>query len=852
MSHRRPPDTPAVSGEQQALQRKLADLVRKRQYGQALRLREQALRRHPDWSLSPGEAQLCCLEGQQALEQQQLKHAEAAFRRALAVDPGGEGLLGMVRLRLQQQLPQQALQLLEQAFAAGQLDPNHAGVLLKLLLLQGQEQRLRSLLREQPQRFQSHQIHWASGVLNLLDGHPQQARRQFDQMAAPATPGDHRAVWRAWALREAGDLPAAAAALQGADHPACAALALDLAARSDQHPAALLSGLRCPPPEPELAWALELLHQLRHNRPIPAAELLLAHERSLLAVLPELASLRRPLLLQAGQEALEREAPQEAIRFWRPLVEPPGFDADLALRLYPLLIDAGDEDELLEAERLAASLLGWLRRCARDEPQAWPEPRLSTTLARLHCWQAHAQMRLGMRQQARRSVEQARQLAPDHADVLGARGLLAVMNGASAAAIPLLRQALDGGCSNPAVFHLLEEELDDSGQTEERRRLLHDHGLRFGVASSPEDEAETGHPLWLEALSQPDALTMANALRANPAAGGGGIASLQIFLDHASSSQGSGSGEAAAVQRRKLSLALAEARPRWDALLAALQPLERVQALTAIVAVILRFCRRGGKSLSAEISARLLQLEQLADSKGLPEADQALRALLLLHGLGLKRGESPEPQARLLLRRSPQPERLLALALLDLRLLASTRPWQPLLLDLQRRDPSNPLLTLALASMERSGSYSYHCLSKDAFDQARRLQDKEGLAACRREQAWIEAEQERELFHRQARQLADDPAWQQRLVRLDLRKLLRSMVAEQGAPDCSEAWIDAMLPAFEQQIRTLFVHLGPAEFDRQLLEMAPAPADAEPDHRRKRDDPPPPHPQRRRRTFMDL
>lgn len=802
-----------ASSDRPSLQRKLNDLVRKRQYSQALRLQQQALRRHPDWQLTPTEAQLCCLEGQQALEQQQPKRAETAFRRALALAPGGEGLLGMVRLRLQQQQAQQALQLVEEAFAAGQLDPNHAGVLLKLLLLQGQEQRLRSLLREQPQRFQSHQIHWAAGVLNLLDGDPRQARRQFEQMAAPATPGDHRGLWRAWALREAGDLPAAAAALEGADHPACAALALDLAVCSDQHPGALLSSLRIQPPAPERAWALELLHHLRHNRPLPAAELLLDHERSLLALLPELASLRRPLLLQAGQEALEREAPQEAIRFWRLIVERPAFDADLALRLYPLQIESDDEEDLLQAERLAASLLSWLRRLARDEPQAWPEPRLSTTLARLHCWQACAQMRLGMRQQARRSVEQARQLAPDHADVLGARGLLAAMNGASATAMPLLRQALDQGCRNAPVFHLLEELLDESGQTEERQRLLHDHGLRFGVDSSREEWQDNSHPVWLQALSLPDAVSLAIALSTNPTASGAGVASLEIFSRHAMAPQSSLPDGAISVRGRKLNLAVAQASPCWDSLLADLPPLERVQALTAIVVAMLRFCRRGGKALSAEISARILQLEELAAAKGTPAAEQALRSLLLLQGLSIKRGESPEPKARLLLRRSARPERLLPLALLDLRLLASTRPWREMVLDLQRRDPNQPLLTLALASMERIPSYSYNCLCRDAFEQARRLQDQEALAACRREQAWIEEELEQREIQRLDRNLAVDPAWQERADRLDIRGLLLGMVDQQGT-EADEARIDALLPEFEQQMRMAFLHLGPEEFDR--------------------------------------
>ncbi len=126
-----------------ATQLKLAELVAQRHYSQALRVREQALRRHPHWKRSSCEAQLCCLEGRQALDQQQPKRAEAAVNRALAL--GGEALLvlAQLQLQLQQQQPQRALALLEHSFQAGELAPEQAGAYLKLLLLQGQESTVR-------------------------------------------------------------------------------------------------------------------------------------------------------------------------------------------------------------------------------------------------------------------------------------------------------------------------------------------------------------------------------------------------------------------------------------------------------------------------------------------------------------------------------------------------------------------------------------------------------------------------------------------------------------------------------------------------------------------------------------
>ncbi len=848
MAHPRPEAKPS-GADGDATQRKLSELVARQNYSQALRLCEQALRRQPDRILSPTPAQLWILEANQALEQQQPKRAETAFSRALALEPGGEALLGMARLRLAQDRPEQALGLLEQAFQAGQLAPEYAGAYLKLLLLQGQNQRVRTLLRERSQCFQSQQIHWAAGVLSLQEGNPSQARRQFQQMAAPATPGDHRAVWRAWALAEAGDPQAAAEALKGSDHPACAALALDLAARGDQHCAGLLSGMRLSPQQAARLTALELLQQLRQNRPLQAAELLLAHERQLLNAFPELAPLRRPLLVQAGQQALEQGAPSAAIRYWRPIVDRPTFDADLALRLYPLLIAGDDDDELQEAERLSELLLSWLRRAARANPADWPEPLLSTTLAQLHCWLANAQMRLGWHQQARRSIEQAAQLAPDHADVSGCRGLLADCGGDTAAAIPLLWRAVEAGTSLVPIFHVLSEILAEEGRLEERQRLLRDHGARFGVSAPLETELEDALPRWLEVLSEADALALANTLSALPPGGGAGIAALRIFDAHVFAPGGLGAGGTAAVNLRKLDLQLLKASAAWNALLAELPPQQQVEALVALVAAILRFCRRGGKALAAEISGRLQQLEQLLASAEPATAERARRGLLLLLGLGLKRGESPQARARPLLRECHNPGRQLAQALLELRLIGSTRPWQEMVRELRRQDPGEPLLSLALATMERSFTTPYSRLRDQAFEQARRQQDREALAACRREQAWIEAKFDRDCALRRARSLADDPLWRKRIANMDLKAMLRDSLAATGCDPVSEAELERLLPLFERQLQEAYARMGPAEFDRQVREQA---MERRPQAEKPPERPPPPRPKPRRRTFMDL
>ena len=737
MPSRPPPSTADSSREESALKRKLADLVTKRRYGEAIRVREQALRRRPDLDLQPSEAQLWCLEGRQAAADGQGKRAEAALRKAMALGLAGEPHVALARLWLDQGQTDQALALLGEAFAAGGLPPAFAGAYLKLLLLAGEVEQARTLIRDQPRRFQTHQLQWAAGAISLLEGDPANARLQFARMTGAATASDHGAAWRAWACLEAGDPSAAAAALKGVDHPACVAVALDLIARGGQHPAELLDLTRRDLPRREQVLALALLHHLRQNNFLNAAQLLLANERAILSALPELASLRRSLLLLGGQQALERDAPAEAIACWRPIVDRPSFDADLALRLFPLLDRGEDEEEFQEAERLASQLLGWVRRAARDNPAAWPEPLLSTTLARLLCWQADQHMRLSSRQQARRCVEQAGQLAPESPDVVGRRGMLAFLVGDTEGSIPLLWQALDGGCRSDHVYEVLSEALEMTGQEAERRRLRQKHGASFDDGASPDLEGDR-IPSWLEALSRPDVALLARALRGSREHGGA-LEALRIFVEHVPLPASASTGGPPGGKPGKVSLALPAASDRWDSLLSTLEPAERVEALTAMLVAIHRFCRRVGKPVTSQIARRQEQLEQLATEPGTAHGEQALRALLLLHGLRLKRSEAPGPEIVRLLRRTHQPERALPLALLDLRLFVSTKPWRAMVDDLRRQDPQQPLLTLALATMERNGTSAYLERSQEAFEQARRQQDSLALAACRREQEWAMA-----------------------------------------------------------------------------------------------------------------
>jgi tetratricopeptide (TPR) repeat protein len=843
-SCRQRPSTAGNAGEHQLLQAKLANLVTRQRYSQAIRVREQALRRHPDLDLRPGEAQLWCLEGRQALAEGQPQRAETALTKAVDLGLPGEPHYLLARLWLERGQPERGLALLQESFEAGTLPVEYAGAYLKLLLISGQPERVRDLVRQQPKRFQSQQIHWAAGVLSLQAGDFTNARRQFRQMTGPASPGDFGGVWRAWAALEAGDATAAAAALQKADHPASRAVALSLAARTDQRPGELLELERRDLPRRELALALNLLHQLRQQNLLNAGLLLLSHERPLLAAVPELAALRRPLLLLAGQQALEREAPNEAIRCWRPIVDRPCLDPDLALRLYPLL-DQGGEEHWPEAERLASQLLGWVRRSARDNSAAWPQPLLSHTQARLHCWQTDQHLRLGMRQQVRRSAEQAQQLAPELPDVIGRQGMLAYVMGEDSRAISLLWQALDNGCRGNTVYDVLDEALEESGQQAERLRLQREHGPSFGFTPQPAGE-QAVLPTWLDALSQDDAPSMATKLSLTPERGPV-LEVLRIFVDHVLPPGGSANGGPASFDPRKVTLDLVPATIRWDTLIAALPATDRVQAITAILVATHRFAVRTGKAMRGQIESRLAELEELAAEPGTAHAEQALQNLLLLAGLRLRRQEALRQEAARLLRRSHQPERLLSRALLDLHLLTTTKPWQAIVDDLHRQDPQNPLLLLALATMQRTFTTPYERLADQAFGLARRLQDGEALAACRRERWWAEESDDRKIARLRAQSMQQHPGWQQLIDSFDIRGMLEAKAREEGMEPISEEQLQAMLPDLERRMAEAFARTNGRGLNAGRIESGTI--DKEEDNG---EDGRAPRQRGRRRTFMDL
>lgn len=800
------PQTP--TGQDGVVQRKLHDLVATQRYNDAIRLREQALRRQPALQLQPSEADLWCLEGRQAVKQGQRKRAETALHKAIALGLCGEPEYLLARLWLTHGEGRRGLTLLQQAFEEGRLPATHAGAYLKLLLIEGDTETVRQLLRTMPERFQAPQIHWASGVLHLLEGDARQAQRQFGLMAGPATPGDHVMAWKAWAALESGDHAAARQSLAAADaHPACIALSLDQLARSGDRPSAIYSLEQRTLPGRELVLALELLHRLRQRQWRSAGQLLMSEERILLKALPDLGSLRRTLLLLAGQQAVDQESPRDAIRCWRTIVERPQFDPELALRLYPVL-DGEGEEEAIQAERLVSQLLSWLRRTAREAPADWPEPKLSTTQARLLCWQIDQLIQsFGGQRRVRACLDQASQLAPEHADVVGRRGMVAMLDEDFASAIPLLQQAIAGGCRSPLAYEMLKDALESSGEEEASEQLQQQHGAQFDdipALRSPIEE----FPIWLDIVTQNDVHDIKQHL-SRTSSKTPALQALRVFFDHAIPPQ-------FPDHREKTLIDVGPFTQAWEALLAKLPPAEQVEALTTLLTAMLRFVPLTRKAMVAQIEARQAELEALAADRHAPHFEQTLQGLLLVCGLRYRRIDVLKPRVTPLLRRSSQPDRLVARVVLDLAVLGNPRPWKSIVSEYRIRDRQNPLLALALALVEPKDGYTYSSLRRQAFEQARIQQDSETLAACRREELWDELRERRssELFLKR-RLFSRGGQGDQGLQDLDLRAMLQRLMLEQNLEPLSPLKLELIMPMVESVIETNLEELRAEGGDHQ-------------------------------------
>lgn len=782
------------SSPQERLQAQLQNFMKSKQYPQALEKLKQIQKEYPDTKLEISEAQVWLLRGQQEYEQNNLRQAEKSFQHALDLGLKGAAHYWIAKCLLALDQTDAALTAIKTAFEGKVLPKEYAGCYLKLLFLKGDTTTVAELITHKSKQFLAPHLHWARGIMALQAGTHQEAIAHFRKMGRNATPGDSLRAWIAYTQQQMGHWEEAAISLgmrhavhdrfltpHSLKHPAEERLALIQAATQKQ---SLEKAMALPDPDAphySLVLIIQLLHFIEAGDYHSAAFVLGGLDRPC-RTFPEVDGLVHPLCLLAAEQAMQAQEPEDAEEFLSVIVYQPPFDAQVALKLhliYSML------DSFPEHQRLLTHWLDWLKKEAKKDPQVWPESRLNPIRAQLHCWLTDLWMSKGQQQQGYKALQEAERLCPDSAEVIGRQGLKAYMQGKTDQAIPLLTQALEGGCRYEDVYGVLLKLLDKRGDQKASKDIRRRFGQIFGDLN-PDLDVE--QPRWIEALAtqnyrafQP--LVMSDRFAQDPA-----VQACRIFVQATAGPPNSGG---------RVSINQARAQKDWNTLLASLSGAEQIPVLQAIFLAVQLFASKRQKGIAALLTQYQQKLFALVEQH--PEAHGAHLVLLVVKGLTSERLEVP---LMYYLARSPQPGAALAQVQLQARQFVQTNALRPLIDQYLQREPQNPLLLLAQATTYPSQSEAYENLYQQGFELARRVQDNQALQAFRAEEAFQTS--------KMAGELLPDFMNAEATGVLDPEELLRKMVEKMFGQNVPPEILDQVMPEF---MRMAAAEFGNPEFE---------------------------------------
>lgn len=775
-----------LSSSDQKLEKQLQNLVEQKQYPQALRKLQQSLKRNPDLNIDVREADIWLAQGKDEFEKGKYDNAEKSLHEAIAQKLYGDSHYWLAKTLLAQQKIEPALDTFQAAFDDKTLPKDFGGCYLKLLVLNDKDDVVETLIKSKGNRFYAHHLHWARGVLAIKAGHPDEALMHFSKMGRPASPADHPFSWRVYAEQGAGQWYDSEEALKiprpgfgfspfnvvRTRHPAIQALALRHAATSGQNPAEFIDLDDPALPKSTTALVLSILYLIRHDNSHDAAHLAFELSDRVLTDYPELELLHRPLMLKAGEQAHAQGELVCSAAFWSKAMDENAFDPKLALHLHSALRATRDTKD---TQMVLNQLISWVQRDAKQHPKNWPEGRLNATLAKLYCWLADSQMYARRFWDVERSVRKAESYAPNHPDVLGRKGLEAYSKGKLDAAASLLPQALEAGCRFDEVYTVLLDILEKQDDIDAVKSVRRKFGKHFGDTTV---DTEVDIPGWVEALISQNYTLMEQTVSAEKKPTPP-LQSLQIFLDAAEDEPSSG---------QKITLNQKKAMERWDELLRSHPPAEQVDILKAIYLVVHQHARRNKKGMAALQSKYFQNLIELKTE--VPEAIQAHLMLLPLRNLSPDRMEIAVGAN---LSRAPQPGKLLALAQLEMRRFYMSQVFRHYIEDYLTREPQNPLLLLAKASLYPRNSYEYKTFYDQGFEIARRLQDAEALQAYR-EEDWLKVNEITVNALGRHVGMLDDPSQR------DIMDVLQRIAREATGMDIPPELLLGMLPELEAEM----------------------------------------------------
>ncbi|MFW9257916.1 tetratricopeptide repeat protein [Nostoc sp. CALU 546] len=760
---------------------KLQELLKQKKYRQALEEIKKNQRSHPDIEFTPKESEIWLLRGQQEFQKQDFKQAEKSFGRALQLGLAGEAHYWQARCLLELNQLDVALNLLREAFEAGNLTKDYSISYLKLLLLKGDIATVEQLINQQSKRFSAAQLHWVRGVIALKNEQPQAALTSFQKIKRPITPGDLPNAWLVYSQQVSGSWSAAAnlLGLQSSrftfgrpkylEHPILERLATSQQAKTGEPPLNPQNLEQSDQVIQDAISALAIVQLINDGNHHDAAHVLLRMERCA-DRFPELNILRTSLLTLAGQQALNQGQAECAELFWQPLLTEKPFNSQLAVNLLEVF-EVNDSEQ--ERRRLLTQLLKWLEQEGKQKPQEWPAERLKPTLAHLHCRMADAYMALDRDRAALGALQQAERICPTSPELLGRKGLYAAMEENYTEAIALITQAIEGGCRYQEIYDGLLSCWDELGDKQARNEARRRFGKHFGDFSI---ESEVEVLPWVDAISTLSYPFFSRLVQGkdqkDPA-----LRACQIFVNAVQSSLNSGG---------RVSLNQKAATEAWEALLEQLSGNEQISVLQAIALSIHLFAKRE-KGIAALTNQYLQKLFNLSAEH--PEARVAHLVVLAVKEGSPQKLESP---LRAYLDTMPQPGNALANIQLQARRFGWITTLIPALEEALRREPQNPLLLLARATTYPINQPKYEQLKQEGFELARRLQDAKALQAFREEQAFLAAKETQSIM--------PDPEKFDNLNMSNIDDLLEGMLKKLFGSKIPQAEFEKMLPELKQMM----------------------------------------------------
>jgi tetratricopeptide (TPR) repeat protein len=707
------------------LQDQLQALIQQKKYQQALTKWQNIHRNHPEAEITPSEAALYSLLGQQEYHQEHYEAAATALKKSLDLEPSPEVNYWLAKTWLAMDQLVQALALMQSAFEQNQLSKDYAGCYLKLLVLKGDRDALETLITQKSNRFYAPQLHWARGALALQAGELEKALNHFEKMGRKATPGGSVEVWTTYVQQQLGnwDLAAEALGLQVKPGPFQSVLSahlpkhlalqklvlLQLTAQP-QVARRVMQSMRNDPQQRENLLLQEFLNLIEAKRYHSAAHVFQELDHTT-KMDPKIQKLQAPLMLMAGQQAWDSSEEQCTETFWTHLLKQ-SFEPQLAFRLQEVL---EFNDSFRERQRVLSQLIDWLRTEAKQHPQNWPPQRFNPTLAKFHCLTVDTLLSLSQVKKAVKVLQEAQALAPDLPDVIGRQGLALYAENKIQEAIPLLQQALEGGCGYAKVYTVLLEAWESLGEKAKIKEIRQAFGKEFGDFHTPLQDI----PVWMDTLTVRSYYMFADLCDRDDEEAP--FLACQIFAESVMDDPNN---------NQRVSFNQQLANTKWKSLLKPLTPEAKIPVLQAIALCLQKFAKRNKKGVMGLLNEYTQALAGLGEQY--PEAKMAHMVLQVLKE---SKADRLEPVLRRYLDRQPQPATALAQLQLKAYQFSDTKILLPFLDEALKREPQNPLLLLAEATTLPRASPKYQELREAGFELARRVQDAQALQAYRDEEA---------------------------------------------------------------------------------------------------------------------